>query len=1031
MKRSNRIRSRDNHYNKNSNDYGCDARLIEDIGATRAHRLVSYAVRGVLHHTSAGLAAIAAGVAVSVGANAQSVATDSGDQAVSHEEETAPSEVVVTARRKAIQSADDLKRESESIIDSVNADDAGKLPDASLTEVLQRVPGVTITRWGDPDHFAAQGTGIQVRGLSGVAGRINGREVFSANGGTGLNWSDIPPELMAGVDVYKAATADLIEGGTGGQVDLRTKMPFDFSKFTAQISGNADYADFGKKTSPTASALLADAWDTESLGRIGVLVDLAYGKYTSRADFMALEPYYKTLVGDVDRYIPGGFDYGVTTYDRTRKGAYAAFQWRPTDNFELSQTYFESRYEQSNVEQAVFMDSTTLTVDPNGNNVFDPSGGLLKSNNLFLYDPSKLGVSSGGTFSAGGDTGVAAYNSDTRDLSTSFKLSGSNDRWVLRGAFQAVDSTLNSFSYDVFPTIPFATNGFGLDASGGVASITVPGSTAAALRDPSQYTYEATQDHLAGNTAHLKAYSLDYDFKISDSGFFRSFKVGARYADHTETDQTSGYDWESLGTGWNGYTPVTFAQGSPGDYSSVVFDNFFRGRVPLPGNVLLPSLAMATRADLIGDHNKYGNPLAHGIQYDPWDRADVSYKDTALYGLVRFAGDKGVFDIPYRGNFGVRLVHTSQHAAGFYDQQSGSYLDPATNTTYHLIETEYPMSGGRSDTRALASLNLELVPSDKWLTRFAYNETMDVPPVADIQANGQLSLNTVNTAASGNAVNTFGSWNVTFGNPELRPVIAHNFDLSEEWYPSPGSAAHIDAFYKKIENEIIYSSISLPWSVVYDTGPSTQTVNYDGFHNSPLAATVEGVEVGAHTYFEFLPGPLKGFGVDSNYTFINSKNPGDVYYDINGLPHNNVPIDGLSRYNYNLALLYDYRIWSARLAYSWRSEYLLGTNIHGTNGNYNYYSANTPGGTGANCQSPAVTTCQYIKIALPVYAGAYGQLDFGLTLRPSDHYYVTFQVANLGNAVVKSFQGGYPGGQYPRNWFISDRHFNLTVGLKL
>jgi outer membrane cobalamin receptor len=93
------------------------------------------------------------------------------------------SEIVVTGRRQAIESADELKKNSESIIDTVNADDAGKLPDVSITEVLQRIPGVTITRWGDPDHFQAQGTGVQVRGLSNVAGRINGREVFSANGG--------------------------------------------------------------------------------------------------------------------------------------------------------------------------------------------------------------------------------------------------------------------------------------------------------------------------------------------------------------------------------------------------------------------------------------------------------------------------------------------------------------------------------------------------------------------------------------------------------------------------------------------------------------------------------------------------------------------------------------------------------------------------------------------------------------------------------------------------------------------------------
>ncbi len=180
-----------------------------------------------------------------------------------------------------------------------------------------------------------------MRGLSGVAGRVNGREVFSANGGHGLSWTDVPPELMAGVDVYKAATADLIEGGTGGQIDLRTKMPFDFRGLTAQASVNEDYADFFRKASPSGSLLLADSIETRHLGKIGVMVDLSYGKYTSRADYISAEPFYETMVGGVNRFVSGGFNYGVTEYWRTRKGAYAALQWKPTDGIELSQTFWE------------------------------------------------------------------------------------------------------------------------------------------------------------------------------------------------------------------------------------------------------------------------------------------------------------------------------------------------------------------------------------------------------------------------------------------------------------------------------------------------------------------------------------------------------------------------------------------------------------------------------------------------------------------------------------------------------------------
>jgi iron complex outermembrane receptor protein len=772
-------------------------------------------------------------------------------------------EVVVTGRRRAIESADELKKNSESIIDTVNADDAGKLPDISLTEVLQRIPGVTITRFGDPNHFESQGFGVQVRGLSNVAGRINGREVFSANGATGLSWLDITPELMAGVDVYKTSTANLIEGGTGGQIDLRTKMPFDYKGFTAQGTASADYGDFRKKTSPSYSLLLADTFEIGD-GRIGFLADAAYGKYSSRSDFFAIEPYYKTRVGNDDRYIPGGFDYGVGLYDRTRKGAYAAVQWQPTENLEIDQTYFESKYQQDNLNEGVFMVTKTLSVHPGGNTVFDSHGGLIKSDSLYQYDPTNLTAPSG-TFSAGGDTGIASQNSDTRDLSTSFRLSSGSGRWTLRGAFQAVDANSHQFSYDVFPTIPFATNNFGMDLSGEVPVVTMPASTQTALRDPSQYTYQATMDHLQDNVAKLRAENLDFDLKLSDSGFFRSVQVGARYADHSEVDQTSGYNWQALGAGWNGYPPVSFAQGSPGDYSAVVFDNFFQGKTVLPGNVLLPSVAMASRADLLGDHALYGNPLTHGIEYQPGDRADVKYKDTAIYALVRFADDKGILGIPYRGNFGARVVRTEHESKGFYLQNSsgGPFTDPTTGNVYTLAgppdTVPVPLSGSRTNTEVLPSLNLELVPNPTLLTRFSYTETMDRPPVADIQANGTLGVTTVNIGLPGGPSNNVGSWNVTFGNPNLAPVLSHNFDLSQEWYPKAGTTLHAALFYKSIKDWLIYNSISRPWPVVLTNGNtnvnSTITVNYNGVFNSPQKARIEGVEVGGHTYFDMLPGP--------------------------------------------------------------------------------------------------------------------------------------------------------------------------------
>jgi len=114
-------------------------------------------------------------------------------------------EVVVTGQRRSLQNAQDIKQFSEVVVDSISADDIGALPDRSVTESLQRVPGVAINRFqgsNDPDHFAAEGSGVVVRGLTYVRSELNGRDSFTANNGRGLSFADVPSELLGGVDVF-------------------------------------------------------------------------------------------------------------------------------------------------------------------------------------------------------------------------------------------------------------------------------------------------------------------------------------------------------------------------------------------------------------------------------------------------------------------------------------------------------------------------------------------------------------------------------------------------------------------------------------------------------------------------------------------------------------------------------------------------------------------------------------------------------------------------------------------------------------
>jgi TonB-dependent receptor len=181
---------------------------------------------------------------------------------------------------------------------------------------------------------------------------------------------------------------------------------------------------------------------------------------------------------------------------------------------------------------------------------------------------------------------------------------------------------------------------------------------------------------------------------------------------------------------------------------------------------------------------------------------------------------------------------------------------------------------------------------------------------------------------------------------------------------------------------------------------------------------VKGVEVGGRAFLDMLPGALAGFGIEANYTYIDSKNPGDLYRDIFGTIRNDAPLQGLSKHNYNLTLLYERSNLSARVAYSWRSKYLQSTNANGTNPSYVYSpvpTASLPPGT---------------QIALPTYGDGYGQVDVGLTYKVTDNLSFTVRGTNVLNATQRTLMGGYKNDAiYTRSWFQSDRRVSLGANL--
>jgi TonB-dependent receptor len=993
-------------------------------------------------------------------------ATTAGDQtstqpAAAPADEPGGDEIVVTGRRAALQAADERKRRSETIIDSVVADEAGKLPDNSITEVLQRVSGVSIVRFaalGDPDHFSVQGSGVQVRGLTGVASRLNGREIFSANNGRAILWSDVTPELMAAVDVYKASTADLIEGGTGGQIDLRTKMPFDFNgKFHMAATGELGMGDMAQKADPVASVLATKSFDTP-IGKIGVLADVAYSQFSSLSQFIRTEPYFKQNIGGKDYYIPGGFTYGDEAFQYRRYGIYGAVQWAPTDDLTFSGTFFQSRYKSQSSDYGAQVQSQALAVDP-ASSSFDSNGLLTKTNRLFTRDTSSL-LPNNNTINSGGNKGFVDSNTRTRDYSLAFNYAPTDGHLSLKGALQRVDSRQIYDRLDIFRDVSFGT-GFGMDLTGDLPRITVSPETQAGFANPANYFWSASMPHNERNKGRLDSANLDAEYSFDES-FLKAIKVGARAAKRTERDLSNGYNWSALGRGWNGDPQLTYANAAPGDTTFHAFKDFFRGETTLPGNLMFASKDLAERfvanrsglvasppagicgpATIDDDNNpatdNVANPqwsncsssglLPAGSGYGggsaisrpagfvlPGDQVDNKTITKAAYALARFGRPEGGIS----GNVGVRVVNIRNEGSGYIQQNANTFI--RNGQTQTLGQTFLARGGKAEFTRWLPSINVDYTPNAKIKVRGGYNVTMDLPSFNALRASGSIGVATTSNPGNVNGgsslPNFFTNFTADTGNPLLKPTMSNNFDLSFEYYARPGTAFHVAPFYKRLTDLPIYSLTQRQVTVVYIDGTSENvSAAATDYINATKAATVKGVEVGGRAFLDMLPGVLSGLGFEANYTFIDSKNPGDLYRDINGVTRNDAPLIGLSKHNANVTLLYEKQAVSFRVAYSWRSRYLQTTNSNGTNPTYTYYAA--PGATG-----------QAIQIALPVYGDAYGTVDGGARFKVTDNFSFGVQFTNILGATQRTLMGGYPGGKlYGRSWFQSDRRISTGISL--
>ncbi|WP_338339931.1 TonB-dependent receptor [Xanthomonas euvesicatoria] len=845
--------------------------------------------------------------------------------------------VQVTGTRSSVTKAQLVKQNAEQIVDSIVAEDIGKLPDNNVAEALQRISGIQISR------NYGEGSAIAIRGLTQVRTELNGRDIFTANDGRGLSFEDVSAELLGGVNVYKNPSADMIEGGLGGTVDLRTRLPFDYDGRKIAGSVQYNYYDLADDGKPAFSGLFSDRWQT-GIGEIGILVNYSQQKSPFRQDTISIEPWYTQT--DLPGYegqgvsVPHGAGINTTVGERERKTGAFAMQWRPNDAVEVYTQVLRSDYDFSWHDYSFF----ALT----GANPMQGLPGIQVNNRNEFVNGSFQNVPTES------NTSLTERHSVTTDYSLGAKWTV-NEKLTLSTDFQYVDATTTGTRY-ILSTGQVTSPQFNVDFRGDLPRLSVTDASGAEgyLADVNNYNgWRYHLDNKDDNKGTEFAWRSDMDLAF-DSDFVRSFKAGVRYTDRDAETKGNIYRFMCI----NNCDGAPFSQyPSIGVMTNPITD-FFRGQSHAFGPTLTASdAAVANYQQTLA---AFG---ASPLEFAPNNINTQNEKTYAAYGVLRFGVDG---DIPFDGNIGVRVVRTEVGSQGVRtgtDAEGGGLIPVDAQQTY---------------TDVLPSLNLRWMLSDQLQWRFAASRGISRPTFDKLNPNLSLSTGTSNGAS------TFTG---TAGNPSLEAVKADQFDTALEWYFGQGSMMYGTLFYKKVEGFIA----NAVFNEVYDgqVWQITRPVNGD-------SGKIRGAELGYTQFFDFLPGWLSGFGLQTNYTYVDSEAPSPTATDTNGQSLT-VPLEGLSKNSYNAILSYETARFQGRVAYNWRSDWLVTTAGNGT-GN------------------------------LPVYNKGFGQLDASLRFNINDVWSISLDGVNLLDTRRESYLGTES--RY-RDFVINDRRYGLTLRASL
>lgn len=778
--------------------------------------------------------------------------------------------VVVTGFRRSLESAVRTKKDQEQIVESVTAEDIGKLPDNSIGESIARLPGIASQRTnGRANVIAIRGFGPDFSQTL-----LNGREQTSTNDNRGVEFDQYPSEVVSQVLVYKSPNASLIGQGLVGTVDIRTVRPLDVSKRTIAIGLRGSYADLGKLNSDSkdkgyrVSGTFIDRFADD---RVGVALAASYvDEPYQTQEFNAWGYATGTLPPSTEQLgLIGGSKSYVTSTMLKRFGLNGTFQAELADNLILTADMFYSNFKDDQSKRGIELplgfgafgttfDTATFKAEDGTvvSGVFNNVQGVVRND---VFEKKAKLYSGGLNLAWRNDSGLKAMadasfsRTDREELSLeSYSGTGYG---VSLGATDTISFTTGKTGTKFKPTLNYSDPN--------LIRLTDPLGWGGSRVQTGYYNNRIVDDELV---------QLRGEIEQEIGSFIDSVKIGTNYTDRSKS-----------------LTPDEYFVGLPGGATERAIPSQY---LLNPTNLAYLGLGPVVSYDprqliddgiLVLDRNTSNDIPAKA--YNVFEKVWTSYAQ------VNLKGDLGAAQLT--GNIGVQLIHTNQRSTGIAFA-NGAQVDVSKGDKYWMV---------------LPSLNLNARFPNDFVVRFAAAKEIQRPRLDQMRSAIGYGINTTDRPQpfiSGSG-----------GNPTLRPYQANAVDLNIEKYFGGKGYVAVQLFWKDITRYISdgrdenfdYTGFPLPAGIT----PSSLIGRLDAPVNTK-GGKMYGGEVAATLPFGVISTALDGFGLTGGVGYTKTR-----VRDFNG---NITQIPGYSKWVANGTAFFEKWGFNARGSVRYRSTFL-------------------------------------------------------------------------------------------------------------